>query len=1251
MLLVSSAAPPSSASRTPEYLDISNPEDPDIWFDAIDHVEMEETWFDTHEEHQTDPSASAGKAADSRVPFTEDCRRGVQQFVRTLGQYGKSRMLSACLSGLLPGTPTNLVIAANSLYTAVTERRNIDSAALHALGLVSEYLPDNINVISRLAAFIRDTVAGWTDETFLQQFYGNEENRSSIHLFTALAITALVTSRWMKDEGGPQRGILKVPAFIANIFIRASHYWTALGNMASNLPSGVEMQENIGLSQRIPAFVVDTQVELTGDVCDATTPCSPSAAPRLTAFSSNSTASPETYTRSTVQNRPAPVSGKNIQISLPEQAHYMVVEKLRQESGLSDLLYCATGKTETRQQTNEKIITNTHFNTKCDAIVYPEPLTNLADNVFVFTDTPKTQVSSPATGRSNRDTPQVTTAAVTPIATSYIQALKSKSGIAAGVVAGLKDNPLSASISAFVSGRDHGLSPLVSQNTASSDNSDTGFGTLLGPVANALHETGQFIARYDPLIFPAADASPMPLAETESTMAAGISHDVKSDSYIITDERKKDELISSLVQYLVSDGQLTADESDDAQLWLRSEAAGMPIVAASLDNESSGSNRTRRALRPELDPRTGEHIKEHCAFEEELLYSRGNVQGKILIFDAQRAEYPFRMIYDTNPDRGPSPEERGVALGLDILADFFTLGIKPIIGKIIATSMRWQHYRNLGDKICTERFRRVLIAEVATSLDVTGLAFSPQKSAGKAKPSELLHALPEQKRAAFYTRNPHSGIQKEILLELKQGKGAINDNGRNIYLKPTDKTNEFVTYHPKVVKPELLERRVIVDENDFSWRYADEFDSSGLNVKFSEGKQQINLHGENYELHLNAVGKYEIVVNKASGIKKLAPVYMEPLSQTWHLSTHNEHPVFISKQIDIIKKIKVNKENGFYYVPRGNNNRNSYGNGNIYVQEKKGDSGHYPWGRYVEMNGELVPVRHTKHQGQGVLYEIYDMKLPENKGHPIEWDGNRWLFEKKTSVHVSKILKKLISPKMVSEKVDAGKLSAPDHQGLRYDADKNSYLKIKGEYLKLNKQDGRYFIKMNNGERTYVSYIKNKFTPSMSPENALLQFKKKLNLVYVKTNKNKHPNVCYSYSAWAGRVDGVIPRKVEKFISKMKNGYSKKYKKMMGITNKSYRSSFDIDGIIESGLINFAEKKSKKLVHTVYIRVDKWGQKILFNANGLNLDKAILSNGHALPEQVGGGNLYTINKSDAKNIQKYLDEGYVYHYTKGSELI
>lgn len=633
-------------------------------------------------------------------------------------------------------------------------------------------------------------------------------------------------------------------------------------------------------------------------------------------------------------------------------------------------------------------------------------------------------------------------------------------------------------IPAFTSERS--MFPSVSRNAAHLDNRGNGFSTMLSPVANALYETGQFIARNDPLKFPVADASPVPLAETESATVAGIVRDSKGDSYIITGEQKKNELISSLVKYLVSDGQMTADEGKDVELWLRSEAAGMPMVAARLDNEEVGTTRTKRALLPEYDPRTGEHIKEHCAFEEEVLTASGENEGKLLLFQAQRAEEPFRMIFDNREYVGPSPADRGIARGLDISTNILTFGIKPLIGNMIAHAKRREYYQNQGDEICAERYRRMMVAEVLTSLDEGGLSYqtSSRVASRRVKPLELLHASPAQERAAFYTRNPHTGIRKEILLELKQGKGVINDSGRQIFLKPTKKPNEFVTHYPHAMYPERLERRVIVDENNLSWRYADSFDSSGLNVDISEGKRQIKLHGENYELHQNAGEKYEIVVNKPSGVKEYIPVYMEPLSRTWHLNTHNEHPAFSNKRADIIKEIKVKTEEGFDYIPRGNNNQKYYGGGNIYVQEKRGNSGHYPWGRYVEMNGELVPVRNTQHQGQGILYEVYNMKHPEKAGHPIEWDGNRWLFERKTSVHVSKDLKNLISPEMIAEKVDAGKLSAPDHQGLRYDADGNSHIKVKDEYIKLEQRKGLPFIRMNNGDEIYVRYAENKFKPA-----------------------------------------------------------------------------------------------------------------------------------------------------------------------------
>ncbi|WP_224552595.1 putative adhesin [Pectobacterium versatile] len=433
MLPPNSITGSSLVSRTPIAESSSNPQEQDIWFDAIDHVEIEDSWFDACGRHQPDRK-SAGEAADSRVPFTEDCLRGVQQLIRALGEYGESKMLSACLSKILPGLPTSLVIAADSLYTAITERRNIDAAALHALGVASWYLPNNINIVSRLAAFIWDTVADWTNETFLQQFLGNGENHTSTHLFTALAITAIVAKRWMKDEGPPQRAPLKVPAFMANVFIRASYYWTELENMAHSPLSLREMSENTEPSRRVPAFEVDTLVEMTGDICDVAAPCS-SPALRLTTFSSNSTATPEAYTQAMIQNRPA--LRKNAPLSVPEQAHFLAVNKLRQESGLSDLLYCATQKTETCQHTSEKVVTATHFNTKCDGIAYPEPLRKAAESIHVHTDISETQGFSSVTSRGGEDTllPLVVTTVAVPVATSYIQALKSKTTIAIGITA------------------------------------------------------------------------------------------------------------------------------------------------------------------------------------------------------------------------------------------------------------------------------------------------------------------------------------------------------------------------------------------------------------------------------------------------------------------------------------------------------------------------------------------------------------------------------------------------------------------------------------------------------------------------------------------------------------------------------------------------------------------------------------------------------------------------------------------------
>ncbi|AUX73882.1 cysteine peptidase family C39 domain-containing protein [Erwinia pyrifoliae] len=554
----------------------------------------------------------------------------------------------------------------------------------------------------------------------------------------------------------------------------------------------------------------------------------------------------------------------------------------------------------------------------------------------------------------------------------------------------------------------------------------------------------------------------------------GVIQVIENDSCMINSEQKKDKLISAITEQVVSNGQLSADDANDFEFSLRSEAAGAPIYIAHL-HVTPKKSRIIREAQSAQDERIMGHIKGTCAFEEEIYNSNGESVGKTFLLYAQRAENPFRTIYD-NKDGRPSPETQGLAEGLNISADIITLGLKSFIARLIANKLREKHYSDLGDKICAQRFSNLFIADMGTSLNADGQIFKRGSSSGKVKPHELFNALPAQSRAAFYTRNSQTGIRTEVLLELNQLKGSINDNGRVIYLKSTGIDNEFITYHPNAVNQGLLQKKVIVN-NDLRWRYADTFDSTGLNVQTREGKKQINLYGDYYELNQNSVGKFEIVIKKESGIRENIPVYMEPLSRNWHLNVHNGHQVFNNEQKEIVSAIKTHKEDGFYYVPRSNNNEPYYGNGKIYHQEKVGDAGHYPWGRYIEINGELVPVRNVEHKGKGILYEIYDIKNPDKKGYAVEWDGDRWLFEKPTSAHISKNVESFLSDYKHIQNIDVSKLSAPDHHGVRWTVDGESYIKVNNEFYKMTLTDEGGIIHISESESLgmKLSFGKNKF--------------------------------------------------------------------------------------------------------------------------------------------------------------------------------
>lgn len=550
---------------------------------------------------------------------------------------------------------------------------------------------------------------------------------------------------------------------------------------------------------------------------------------------------------------------------------------------------------------------------------------------------------------------------------------------------------------------------------------------------------------------------------------------INENSHILCDDQKKNALISAIKHYLVSDGQLSTEAGQDVELSLKQWAKAGPLFITPL---VENTDRIKRALMPEYNPRTAEHIKEHYAFEEEIRNARGENEVKLLLFQLYISENPFGMIYDDTAG-GPLPEARGAAEGLNFVTDRLTLGIKPLIGKLIANAKRRDYIKNQGDEICAERFRRLIIAEIATSLDVDSIAYKFRGAARKVKPTELLRTTPGQKRAAYYVQNPQNGIKKAILLERQPGNTAIHTEGREIFLKPTDKPNEFMTYHPYATRPELLQRKVIVDEETLTWDYADTFDAANLNVEVREGKKQIPLYGEYVDLNKNGEGMFEIVMRKTSGSDEFVPVYLEPLSKTWHMRTHNQHPVFTREQENIINTLRIEPDRDFHYIPYTNNNPRYYGSGKIYRAEKIDDTSHYAWGRYIEMNGEIVPVREVVFPGRGVHYEVYNSNYPDKEHHLVSWDGRRWIFERPTSIHVSSTLEKQITSDMFTQNIDVAHLSSPDKNGLRWDENNKSYLNINNQFIRVKKVGNNRFllIKAVHDPKMVLRLKKNKFYP------------------------------------------------------------------------------------------------------------------------------------------------------------------------------
>lgn len=601
------------------------------------------------------------------------------------------------------------------------------------------------------------------------------------------------------------------------------------------------------------------------------------------------------------------------------------------------------------------------------------------------------------------------------------------------------------------------VSTLSRRMTLDPDNSVGGIHTLLRPVLNTLNDAGNFIAHHDPLIFPVAAATVFPRSPTlEPKIRAGIQDNILNPPlvYALPDEHNLNQTI-----------------------------ANTPGPEVNFFRESSSPS-YKRYKRANVEQASNiayqRYLTENCHIRTKT--HQGTPVGDNLLIAGEMVRNIIRAtaekIYASNMGNAEMPPwlvtvTEIANLVYDIALGAMTSGSFPIIKYTSSKALTVAGQAVNGDSICIKNeFSREELSNLLFNIEVgvTNRRFLHPLS-GNTKAIELSNANPVDPDGLPFHESPSARVNT--------ADDMIVTHHRTKYPLEGHPPAEYSAYPPAAIQPDRVERKIYFDPASNQIRFASEIpEGLGLNFQINEGKKTIALQSGNYELMWNWKKSCpEIVIHDTKGKALYVPVYMEPLSKTWHLNIQNENPVFNSIQIAYIDQIKTKIDERFNYIPSQNNNQNYYGMGKIYLQQKIDDPSNYAWGRYIEVHGQLVPVRNTQHQGSGVLYEIYDIKNPSNPGHPIEWDGHRWLFERETSSHVSEKLTKIISHATVNRNIDPATLSAPDTQGLRYDERGRRHIKIEGAYIMLEKYKGHDFITQENGAIIHIEKINDEFRP------------------------------------------------------------------------------------------------------------------------------------------------------------------------------
>ena len=504
-----------------------------------------------------------------------------------------------------------------------------------------------------------------------------------------------------------------------------------------------------------------------------------------------------------------------------------------------------------------------------------------------------------------------------------------------------------------------------------------------------------------------------------------------------------------------------------------------PVIIFIPNQEDNKRIKRRLIEQPDHENDTRPTLNEQCHIRTKN--NQGTVLGDSVLLSGEYLRNPIRGIAEQIYKKGTGGHEMPEGLVLftegantlyDVVLSLMTAIAYPIVKYGTAKLLKASAHGVNGELECLKY--EFSPQELANLLFDTETGITHRRAfvdfSAHPKPSELKSVRRFVPDGVFVQENVNTGINSVKYMK-------VTHQGTD-YLVREKSPGEYYTLHPGAMKPEFLERKIYFDSVNNKIHFREDMPTElGMNYDVVDGKKFIHIYNENHEINYNWDKRlHEVVLKGINGDSVSVPVYMEPLTRSWHFSTHNDIEVFTHQEKNIIDNIHVDKNPDSSYIPEINYTPRVYGSGKIFREKANGDVYGYTKQSLIEMNGSLVPVKEIVVPERGVRYAVYDAKGNDGRTYPVEWDGRRWVFESSTSLHVSSGLKKIIA-KMNNQRINVDKLSAADDQGLRWDGN-DSYIKINDQYIKLNKfKNNRFYIDNEDGvSKIFLRFDNGKFS-------------------------------------------------------------------------------------------------------------------------------------------------------------------------------